>query len=215
MFLSAALGDLVSEEIRGWLDLAPRAILRLASTQLESSQRETIYRDEWLPELVYVLRGAESRPITRLIRGTSFALGLLIAARRIARYRSPAPMRGIRSELASLRYGWLITTHPRIREQVRRRQPMSLAHVVDLVSDRLGAPSGTLLADWHFVEGLECAAEGHFCRRAAPGVPQDLSAFTPIPLLRLEDCDCSRGQRAARYRREQKARRWLWRPRRA
>jgi DNA-binding transcriptional MerR regulator len=90
MFVAAALGDLVSEEIRGWLDLAPRAMLRLAALQLENRQRDTIYRDEWLPELIYVLRGAESRPITRLIRGTTFALGLLIAARRIAHYRSPA-----------------------------------------------------------------------------------------------------------------------------
>jgi hypothetical protein len=83
--LLAAIGDLVSEEIRGWLDLAPRAILRLAASQLDPAQRETIYRDEWLPELTYALRGAESRPITRLIRGVAYAMGLLIAARRIAR----------------------------------------------------------------------------------------------------------------------------------
>jgi hypothetical protein len=80
-----ALGDLISEEIRGWLDLAPRAILRLAAAQLPSVQRTMIYDDEWLPELCYVLRGAEARPITRLIIGTKFAVGLLIAARGIAR----------------------------------------------------------------------------------------------------------------------------------
>jgi hypothetical protein len=81
----AALRDLISEEIRGWLDLAPRAILRLAAARLDPSQRETIYQDEWLPELCYALRDAESRPITRLIRGTTFATSLLISARRIAR----------------------------------------------------------------------------------------------------------------------------------
>ncbi len=81
----AALGDLISEEIRGWLDLAPQAILRLAATWLDPAQRETIYQDEWLPELCYALRGAESRPITRLIRGTAYATSLLISARRIAR----------------------------------------------------------------------------------------------------------------------------------
>jgi len=53
-FLSAALGDLVSEEIRGWLDLLPRAILRLAATQLSPAQRQTVYEDEWFPELCYV-----------------------------------------------------------------------------------------------------------------------------------------------------------------
>ena len=89
MFLLAALGDLVSEEIRGWLDLAPRAILRLAAARLDPGLREAIYQEEWLPELIYVLRGAESRPITRLIRGVRFAFGLLLSARGIARYRVP------------------------------------------------------------------------------------------------------------------------------
>jgi hypothetical protein len=89
MFLSAALGDLVSEEIRGWLDKLPQAVLRLAAGRLDPAFRESIYQDEWLPELVYALRGDESRPITRLIRGTTFALGLLFAARRIARNRIP------------------------------------------------------------------------------------------------------------------------------
>jgi Domain of unknown function (DUF4287) len=81
----AALGSLINDEIRGWLDLAPRAILRLAATWLDPAQRETIYQDEWLPELCYALRDAESRPITRLIRGTAYATSLLISARRIAR----------------------------------------------------------------------------------------------------------------------------------
>lgn len=91
MFLFAALGDLVSEEIRGWLDLAPRAILRLAAARLGPELRESIYQEVWLPDLIYELRGAESRPITRLVRGTMFAIGLLLAARRIAHNHLPAP----------------------------------------------------------------------------------------------------------------------------
>ena len=83
--LLAAIGELVSDEIRYWLDRVPHAILRLAAAQLDPAQRETIYQDEWLPELTYALRGKESRPITRLIIGTRYAIGLLIAARRIAR----------------------------------------------------------------------------------------------------------------------------------
>src|SRR5690242_5563203 len=83
--LLVALGDLLSEEIRGWLDLVPRGILRLAAAQLDPAQRETIYDAEWLPELCYALRGAESRPITRLILGTRYALGLVVAARRVSR----------------------------------------------------------------------------------------------------------------------------------
>jgi hypothetical protein len=89
-FLFAALGDLVSEEIAGWLDLVPHAILRIAAVQLDPDLRESIYEGEWLPDLIYELRGAESRPITRLIRGVSLALGLVRAARRIARYRALA-----------------------------------------------------------------------------------------------------------------------------
>src|SRR5580704_10979371 len=85
VLLAATLGDLVSEEIRGWLDLIPRGFLRLAAARLDQAQRETIYQDEWLPELHFALRGAESRPITRLILGTRYALGLLVAARRISR----------------------------------------------------------------------------------------------------------------------------------
>lgn len=89
--LLLALSDLVSEEIRGWLDLAPQGILRLAAAQLDAVQYENIYKGEWLPELQYILKGAESRPITRLIRGVNYALGLLISARRIARQLDRAP----------------------------------------------------------------------------------------------------------------------------
>lgn len=81
--LLITFGDLVSEEVRGWLDLLPRSILRLAARRLEPETRQAIYEDDWLPELIYALRGAESRPITRVIKGTCFALGLFISARKI------------------------------------------------------------------------------------------------------------------------------------
>jgi hypothetical protein len=76
MFLGAALGDLVSEEIRGWLDRVPHAVLRLATLRLDPADRETTYREVWGPDLDYFLRGDESRPITRLIRGMKFAVSL-------------------------------------------------------------------------------------------------------------------------------------------
>jgi hypothetical protein len=70
-----ALGDMVSEEVRDRLDHLPHAILRLAARRLDPSQWVTIYQDEWLPELSYILRGDEARrPVTRLIRGTAFAV---------------------------------------------------------------------------------------------------------------------------------------------
>jgi len=80
----AALGDMVSEEVRDRLDHLPHAILRLAAGRLTASQRTTIYENEWLPELTYILKGDEARPITRLIIGTRYALGILANASRIA-----------------------------------------------------------------------------------------------------------------------------------
>jgi hypothetical protein len=76
MFLSAALGDLISAEIRGWLNRVPDAVLKLATFRLDPADRETTYREVWGPDLDYYLRGDESRPITRLIRGMAFAVSL-------------------------------------------------------------------------------------------------------------------------------------------
>lgn len=87
-----AAGDMVSEEVRDRLDCLPRAILRLAALRLDPAERKAIYDDEWLPELIEIIRGEEARPVTRLVVGTSFALGILVSARRIARDLSlPAP----------------------------------------------------------------------------------------------------------------------------
>jgi hypothetical protein len=83
--LLGSLYGLINEEIRGWLSIMPHGILRLAATFLDPSQRATIYQDEWLPELSYILRCADDRPITRLIRGIKFAAGLLISSHRVAR----------------------------------------------------------------------------------------------------------------------------------
>jgi|HubBroStandDraft_4_1064222.scaffolds.fasta_scaffold111248_2 hypothetical protein len=90
-FGMTALGDMASEEIRDRLDHLPHAILRLAARRLTISQRITVYQDEWLPELTYILKGAEARPITRLISGTSYALGILISVDRIGRHIHRAP----------------------------------------------------------------------------------------------------------------------------
>lgn len=88
----AAAGEFISEEIRDRLDQLPRGILRLAARWLDPGQRATVYRDEWEPELVYILKGAEARPVTRLITGTWYALGILINTRRIVHHlHRPAP----------------------------------------------------------------------------------------------------------------------------
>lgn len=85
----AALGDMVSEEVRDRLDHLPHAILRRAAQRLGPDQRGAIYEDEWLPELTYILKGDEARPVTRLYHGTRYALGILVAARTIKRHLAP------------------------------------------------------------------------------------------------------------------------------
>ncbi len=79
-----ALGDMVSEEVRDRLDYLPHTILRLAARRLDPAQRVTVYEDEWLPELAYILKGDEARPITRLVHGTRYAVGICFGARRVA-----------------------------------------------------------------------------------------------------------------------------------
>src|SRR5262249_50709723 len=58
---------------------------------------------EWLPELAYILRGDEARPITRLIHGTRYALGILARTRSITgqlRRSVPVQPQAIASHLA-------------------------------------------------------------------------------------------------------------------
>jgi len=91
----AAIGDMVSEEVRDRFDHVPHAILRLAVRRLEPAERVPSYDEEWLPELTYILQGDESRPVTRLYHGTRFAIGILLTVRRITRNRHRvAPMTG-------------------------------------------------------------------------------------------------------------------------
>lgn len=75
---------MVSEEVRDRLDHLPHAILRLAARQLLPEQRLSVYKDIWLPDLAYILKGDQSRPVTRLYHGTRWALGILVSARRVA-----------------------------------------------------------------------------------------------------------------------------------
>jgi hypothetical protein len=96
---TTAFGDMASEEIRDRLDHLPHAILRLAARRLDPAQRTTVHHDEWLPELTYILKGAEARPITRLITGTRYSLGIFASAPRIARHLHREPAKAPSSSL--------------------------------------------------------------------------------------------------------------------
>lgn len=84
------ISDMVSEEVRDRLDQLPHAILRLAARRLDPEQRASAYEEVWLPDLAYYLKGEEARPVTRLLAGTWFAIGILAKGRRIERHLSPA-----------------------------------------------------------------------------------------------------------------------------
>jgi hypothetical protein len=77
--LAAAVGDVVSEEVRTRLDRLPVALLKVVLRILPSDDR-----DRWLGEgeddLQEVLRGTEAMPITRLWRAGKYAAGRFWAA---------------------------------------------------------------------------------------------------------------------------------------
>jgi hypothetical protein len=93
VFVSGILGalakSLLAEEICSRLDRLPGWLLRRAARQLGPEQ-QMIYDEVWLPDLAYILRDAEGRPITRLVTGVRFAIGLLVSTRREARHSQPA-----------------------------------------------------------------------------------------------------------------------------
>lgn len=84
------VGELLGDEARSRLDQVPRAILRLAALRLSRAHRIVLYQEEWAPELAFILSRAGDRPVTRLVTGTWYALGILVSARRSARHLRPA-----------------------------------------------------------------------------------------------------------------------------
>jgi hypothetical protein len=83
--LLAALSGVIEDEVRGWLELIPRGVLRLVALRLPADSRKAIYEEEWLPELVFILRKAEGGPITRAAGAIWFAVRLTGAAAEIGR----------------------------------------------------------------------------------------------------------------------------------
>ncbi|MFY1698520.1 hypothetical protein [Solwaraspora sp. WMMA2101] len=80
----AALGDMISEEVRTRLDQLPHALVRLAARRMPASMRDELL-EEWQGELYEFLHGAEAMPVTRLVRGLRYATGLLWTTPKVAR----------------------------------------------------------------------------------------------------------------------------------
>ena len=95
------IADLVSEEARGRLEQLPRALIHLATKRLPCEVRSNV-GDEWKAELHYILRGSEALPVTRLVLGVRFSVGLIRVATRIGRDLQVARTKRIISEIFSL-----------------------------------------------------------------------------------------------------------------
>lgn len=76
--------DLATKEVTGQIDRLPMLILKLALLRLPAEQRER-YRENWQPELTFILKELDSRPISRVLKGLWFATSLLIQAAHMRR----------------------------------------------------------------------------------------------------------------------------------
>jgi hypothetical protein len=136
-FGMTAIGDMVSQEVRDRLDHLPQAILRLAALRLDPAQRGALYKEVWLPDLAYFLRGDEARPVTRLFQGTWYALGILVSARQSARELRLVPLpsaphiwvREQDVELATDSYYLLIVKMAEAVEKCRRAESAMERHM--------------------------------------------------------------------------------------
>ena len=89
---TASAANMVSEEVCGRLDLIPRALIHFASHRVPPAIRADL-GDEWLAELGAILNNARPLPVTRLLVGMRYALGLLRSAPAIARELNGLPQR--------------------------------------------------------------------------------------------------------------------------
>jgi hypothetical protein len=122
----AAIGDMMSEEVRDRLDHLPQAILRLAAMRVNEMERAILYEEVWLPDLAYFLRGDEARPVTRLYHGVRFALGILAASKRISCTLSSASGRTPTKQLTRL------NLRPKLRNEIQQRLQVNAASALSV-----------------------------------------------------------------------------------
>ena len=79
----AVVGHIIEDEPGTRLDRIPFAILALAAARLPREFRDHLVA-EWRTELQFILRKTEGGPLTRLRRGSRYAVGLLISAPAVA-----------------------------------------------------------------------------------------------------------------------------------
>jgi hypothetical protein len=82
--LRTATTQMCQEEMRTRMAGLPYALVRVASKRLPEEVRDDV-ADEWRGELAFVLRETDGLPLTRLLRGMRFAMGLVWSSRVFAR----------------------------------------------------------------------------------------------------------------------------------
>jgi DNA-binding transcriptional MerR regulator len=70
------LSAMCQKEIETRIGRVPNAVIRLAASRLPREARDDV-ADEWRAELDFILCNTEGLPITRLLRGMHYAIGLL------------------------------------------------------------------------------------------------------------------------------------------
>lgn len=83
-FVKGAASEVFQQEVKTRLLHLPNTLITLAAMRLPKEIRDDIAA-EWLGELASVLRDAEGLPLTQLLRGLQYAMGLFRAASGIAR----------------------------------------------------------------------------------------------------------------------------------
>jgi hypothetical protein len=82
--LVATVSGMVQVEIRTRLGRVPYALIRLAAWRVPQDLRAEL-GGEWRSELAAILKAAEDVPVTGLVQGLWFALGLLFRGATVAR----------------------------------------------------------------------------------------------------------------------------------
>ncbi len=75
--------QICQEEMRTRLSRLPNSLIYLAASRLPGQAREE-FGHEWRAELAFMLRDTAGLPLTRLFRGTRYAMSLLWASRGLA-----------------------------------------------------------------------------------------------------------------------------------
>jgi DNA helicase HerA-like ATPase len=75
--LWATVTDMCKDEVRTRLSGLPHLLIRVASLRIPRDVRGDITA-EWNAELYYILRGTEGLPVTRLLRGVTYSVDLVL-----------------------------------------------------------------------------------------------------------------------------------------